>query len=232
MVAFIKAAFLVVVAEMGDKTQLLAMAMASKYTMAEVFVGVFIATVLNHGLAVIAGTYLAAVLPINLIKIVAAISFLNFGLWTLRGDKLEEEGNKKSKCGPILSVALAFFVAEMGDKTQLMTVTIAADLKEPIAILLGTTLGMMIADGIGIIGGVWMAKNIPESYIKWVAGLVFIIFGTRMLVECIPNNFLTPFVMILYITIMSLCVYCAGVKYAYSNQIERLMTKRKKDIKL
>ena len=227
MMAFIKAAFLVVVAEMGDKTQLLAMAMASKYTMAEVYIGVFIATVFNHALAVVAGSYLAAMLPMNLIKIVAAISFLNFGLWTLRGDKLEEEGSKKSKFGPIMSVALAFFIAEMGDKTQLMTVTIAADLKEPIAILLGTTLGMMIADGIGIVGGAWMSKNIPESYIKWISGFIFIIFGTRMLYNHTPNDFLTPFVMMLYIGVMILCIYFVGIKYAYSNQVKPSVTKRK-----
>lgn len=214
MLAFIKAAFFVVIAEMGDKTQLLAMAMASKYKVSEVFTGIFIATVFNHALAVVTGNYLAAVLPMEFIKIVAAVSFLNFGLWTLRGDKEEEEKSKKTKCFPVLSVALTFFLAEMGDKTQLMTLTIAADLKEPAAILLGSTLGMMVADSIGILGGAWMVKNIPENLVKWISGLIFIIFGTKMFYEYLPEHFLTPLSVMGYMGIMVLCIYLAGVKYA------------------
>ncbi len=198
MSLFIKAMLLVVVAEMGDKTQLLAIAMASKYKASKVMIGVFIATVLNHALAVMVGNYLNRFIDFNIIKIVAGISFLIFGLWTIRGDSLDEEENKKSKFGPIVTVAIAFFIAEMGDKTQLMTIAIAAESSKPLFILMGTTVGMLIADGIGILGGAWLAKNVSPSLIKWIAGIVFLIFGTLSLHSSLPSQFITPLNMIVY----------------------------------
>nr|WP_242878768.1 TMEM165/GDT1 family protein [Clostridium beijerinckii] len=164
MASFIKALLLVVVAEMGDKTQLLAMAMVSKYKAKQVLLGVLIATILNHALVAV-GSYLSSVIPMDLVKIIAAVSFLAFGLWTIRGDKLDDEENKKVKFGPIVTVAIAFFLAEMGDKTQLMTITIAAENQQPLFILMGTTVGMLIADGIGILGGAWMCTHISYIYI-------------------------------------------------------------------
>jgi putative Ca2+/H+ antiporter (TMEM165/GDT1 family) len=214
MASFIKALLLVVVAEMGDKTQLLAMAMASKYKAKQVMMGVFIATILNHALAVAVGSYLSSVIPMDIVKIVAAVSFLVFGLWTIRGDKLDDEENKKAKFGPIVTVAIAFFLAEMGDKTQLMTVTIAAENQQPFFILMGTTVGMLVADGIGILGGAWMAKHIPEVYIKWVAGLVFMFFGTLTLYSSLPSSLLGPFYIMMYLILLGALIYLVGVKFA------------------
>lgn len=219
MASFIKALLLVVVAEMGDKTQLLAMAMASKYKAKQVLIGVLIATVLNHALAVAVGSYLSALIPMDLIKIIAAVSFLAFGLWTIRGDKLDDEENKKVKFGPIVTVAIAFFLAEMGDKTQLMTITIAAENQQPLLILMGTTVGMLIADGIGILGGAWMCRHIPEVYIKWVAGVIFMFFGTLTLYNAVPATFLGPIYIILYLVVMGLLIYLFGVKLAYFGQV-------------
>jgi putative Ca2+/H+ antiporter (TMEM165/GDT1 family) len=218
MASFIKALLLVVVAEMGDKTQLLAMAMASKYKAKQVMIGVLIATILNHALAVAVGSYASTVIPMNLIKVIAAISFLAFGLWTIRGDKLDDEENKKSKFGPIITVAIAFFIAEMGDKTQLMTITIAAENQQPLLILMGTTVGMLVADGIGILGGAWMCKHIPEVYIKWVAGIVFMFFGTLTLYNSIPSAFVGPMYITLYLVVMAILIYIFGVKIAYFGQ--------------
>ncbi|MDF2513089.1 MAG: hypothetical protein K0S04_2955 [Herbinix sp.] len=212
---FITALLFVVVAEMGDKTQLLAMAMASKYKAGKVMLGVLIATVLNHALAVVLGSYLSRLVPMDVVKIVAAIAFVGFGLWTLRGDKLDGEDNKKSKFGPVVTVAIAFFFAEMGDKTQLMTITIAAKSVSPILVLMGTTAGMLVADGIGILGGAWMAKHVPEKYIKWGAGLVFIFFGTLTLYQAVPAFLLTPVCLILYFAVMALLIYLIGVKLTY-----------------
>ena len=219
MASFIKALLLVVVAEMGDKTQLLAMAMANKYKAKQVLIGVLIATVLNHALAVAVGSYVSNVIPMNLIKAIAAISFLVFGLWTIRGDKLDDEENKKAKFGPIVTVAIAFFIAEMGDKTQLMTITIAAENQQPVLILMGTTVGMLIADGIGILGGAWMCKHIPEVYIKWVAGIIFMFFGTLTLYNAIPATFLGPIYIVLYLIIMGILIYLFGVKLAYFGKV-------------
>lgn len=219
MASFIKALLLVVVAEMGDKTQLIAMAMASKYKVKHVMMGVLIATVLNHAMAVAVGSYLGNVIPMNIVKIVAAVSFLAFGLWTIRGDKLDEEDEKKVKFGPIVTVAIAFFMAEMGDKTQLMTVSIAAENSSPILILLGTTAGMLVADGIGVVGGAWMCKHVPESYIKWIAGIIFMFFGTLTLYNGLPATFLSPVYIILFLAVMGLLIYLFGVKFAYHGQL-------------
>lgn len=215
MAEFIKALLLVVVAEMGDKTQLLAMAMASKYKVKQVLIGVFVATILNHALAVAFGSYLSSIIPMNIVKIVAAIAFLIFGLWTLRGDKIDEEGEKKNRFGPIVTVAIAFFLAEMGDKTQLMTITISADSSQPIFILMGTTAGMLIADGIGIVGGAWMGKHIPEKLIKWAAGLIFILFGTITLYNTVPLSLINPLYIVLYFLVIGILIYFVGVKSAY-----------------
>lgn len=215
MTAFIKALLFVVVAEMGDKTQLLAMAMAGKYKAKQVLIGVFIATVFNHALAVAVGNYLSSLIPMDTIKIIAGISFLLFGLWTLRGDKIDEDDKKKSKFGPIVTVAIAFFIAEMGDKTQLMTIAISADYHQPLFVLMGTTTGMMIADGIGIIGGAWMCRHIPEKYIKWAAGLIFMFFGTLELYNLAPAFMKSPLYIISYLLIIGLLIYLVGVKFTY-----------------
>ncbi|ABR35200.1 TMEM165/GDT1 family protein [Clostridium beijerinckii] len=230
MASFIKALLLVVVAEMGDKTQLLAMAMVSKYKAKQVLLGVLIATILNHALAVAVGSYLNSVIPMDLVKIIAAVSFLAFVLWTIRGDKLDDEENKKVRFGPIVTVAIAFFLAEMGDKTQLMTITIAAENQQPIFILMGTTVGMLIADGIGILGGAWMCKHVPDIYIKWVAGVIFIFFGTLTLYNSVPTAFLGPLYIVLYLALMGLLIYLFGVKFAYFGQACDIAISRKDDL--
>lgn len=223
---FIKALLFVVVAEMGDKTQLLAMAMASKYRVKDVMLGVLAATILNHALAVGVGSYLSSVIPMDAVKIVAGVSFLAFGLWTLRGDKIDEEDKKKVKFGPIVTVGIAFFIAEMGDKTQLMTIAIAAEGSKPILTLLGTTTGMMIADGIGIIGGAWLCKHVPERYIKWGAGVIFMFFGTLSLYNSVPSTVKNLAGIGLYAVIMAGLIYLFGVKLAYKEQVCSLVPKK------
>jgi Predicted membrane protein len=217
---FITALLFVVVAEMGDKTQLLAMAMASKYKAGQVMLGVFIATIFNHALAVALGSCLGSVIPTDKIKIVAAVSFLVFGLWTLRGDRIDEDEKKKAKFGPVVTVAIAFFIAEMGDKTQLMTISIAAKSHLPLLVLMGTTTGMLIADGIGILGGAWMAKNVPDKYIKWGAGLIFLFFGVLTLYESVPTWLLNPVYIILFFLLLGFLIWLIGVKFAYNESTQ------------
>ncbi|SDN83642.1 TMEM165/GDT1 family protein [Acetanaerobacterium elongatum] len=177
--AFLFSVGAVVLAEMGDKTQLLAMAFATKYKASKVMLGVFIATVLNHALAVAVGNFITRFQSIQIwIQVIAAVSFIFFGLWTIRGDKLDGEDQKPSRFGPILTVGIAFFIAEMGDKTQLATIAIATKFPAaPVGILMGTTTGMLIADGIGIIIGVVLCKRIPERTVKLVSAAAFILFG-------------------------------------------------------
>ena len=177
MTAFIASFMFVVLAEMGDKTQLLAMAFAARYSASKVLLAVFIATLVNHTLAVAAGRFLTKVIPMDIISFFAAFSFIIFGLWTIRGDKLEGQDKKESRFGPVATVAIAFFLVEMGDKTQLATISLAVKYQSAISVLMGTTLGMVIADAIGIIAGIVMRKHIPEKIIKWISAIVFVLFG-------------------------------------------------------
>lgn len=226
MAIFIKALFLVVAAEMGDKTQLLAMVMAGKYKVKQVMLGVFVATVLNHAFAVAVGSCLGAFIPIKLIQIIAAVLFLLFGLWTLRGDKVDDdEVEHKAKFGPVITVAIAFFLAEMGDKTQLMTITLSAQNSNPLFILMGSTTGMMIADGIGIVAGAWLFKHIPEVYIKWCAGIIFMAFGTFTLYKSLPSEILNVTNISIFALVILILVYFVGVKFAYHGQVNKAASK-------
>ena len=191
MTAYITSLVFVVLAEMGDKTQLLAMAFASRYRWQTVMFAVFVATLLNHLLAVVAGSVLTNIVPLQYIQIAGATSFILFGLWTLRGDELKDE-DKKFKYSPFWTVAIAFFIAEMGDKTQLATVALATRFDSIIQVWLGTTCGMVIADALGIIVGIVMGKKIPERVVKWFAAFVFIIFGVLGIYSASPKSFWTP----------------------------------------
>jgi len=179
LVAFLFSVGAVTLAEMGDKTQLLAMAFATKYKASKVLLGVFLATVLNHALAVAVGNFITKFSSVQTwIQGIAAISFIFFGLWTIRGDKLEGEENRETRFGAVMTVAIAFFIAELGDKTQLATIALATRFpSDPVGILMGTTTGMLIADAVGICVGVVMCKRIPERTIKLISAGVFILFG-------------------------------------------------------
>ncbi|ABZ82842.1 putative membrane protein [Heliomicrobium modesticaldum Ice1] len=176
MEAFWASTIFVVLAEMGDKTQLLGMAFATRYKAATVLAGVFVATLLNHFLAVALGDYLTAFVPMETVQLAAAISFIFFGLWTIRGDELEGE-DEKEYFGPFLTVTIAFFIAEMGDKTQLASVALAAKYHNLIPVWMGTTTGMMISNVIGILIGVVLGKKIPERIVKYASAAIFILFG-------------------------------------------------------
>jgi putative Ca2+/H+ antiporter (TMEM165/GDT1 family) len=184
MTAFLTSLAFVVLAEMGDKTQLLAMAFAARIRWQTVLWAVFWATAANHLFAVLAGNYLTQIFPMRSIEIAAASSFILFGLWTLRGDKLEDE-DKRNRFSPFWTVAIAFFLAEMGDKTQLATVALAADFRTVVPVWSGTTTGMLIADAVGIVIGVVLHKRLPEKQIKWFAAGTFILFGVWGLYEAL-----------------------------------------------
>ncbi|OPY00519.1 MAG: hypothetical protein A4E60_02246 [Syntrophorhabdus sp. PtaB.Bin047] len=191
MSVYLASVIFVVLAEMGDKTQLLAMAFASRYRWQTVLWGVFVATLVNHFLAVVAGSYLTRFVPMQYIQIAASASFILFGLWTIRGDTLEGE-DKRFNFSPFWTVAVAFFFAEMGDKTQLATVALATKYSNIIVVWFGTTTAMIIADAIGIIIGIVMGKRIPERFVKWFAAIIFMLFGAIGLYQYLPKNLLTP----------------------------------------
>jgi len=189
--AFLASLAFVVLAEMGDKTQLLAMAFACKFRWQTVMWGVFVATAANHLLAAAAGNYLASVVPLAYINSAAAVSFIIFGLWTIRGDTLRDE-DKRYNFSPFWTVTVAFFMAEMGDKTQLATIALAVEYNTVITVWMGTTIGMIISNAVGIIVGNVMGRRIPERFIKWTAALVFIAFGVYGLYENLPKHVWSP----------------------------------------
>lgn len=206
MMAYIASLVFVVLAEMGDKTQLLAMAFAARYRWQTVMWGIFAATLVNHLFAVLLGNYLTSVIPLRYIQVIAAASFVLFGLWTLRGDTLNNE-DKRFKYSPFWTVAVAFFFAEMGDKTQLATVALATRYDSIVQIWLGTTTGMLIADAIGIIFGIVLGKKIPDRLIKWFAAIIFILFGCLGLYGSLPETVLTAPVVIGGILFIVLSIY-------------------------
>lgn len=216
--ALLKAFLFVLVAEMGDKTQLLAMACASKYKLKQVTAGIFAATVVLNGLAVLIGTYLGNYIRFDYVQFVAAFMFIGFGLWSLKPEEKEEEVpegeacsvKNENKLGPIITVGTTFFLAELGDKTQIMTLTFAAQAKAPILVLIGATLGMMVADTLGIVGGALISKYLPETYVKLGAAFIFIIFGITTLYGVIPSAYITITNQIIFYVVLAILIYFIG----------------------
>ena len=157
---------MIFLSELGDKTQLLAMAFATKYPWKKVMFGILVATILNHFVAIAAGIYLHSFIPKDIVELVASIAFIVFGLWILKDDELGNEA-EKNHFSIFWTVAIAFFLAEMGDKTQLATVALSAQIgADMLSILVGTTLGMLVADGLGILLGATLHKYVPDRVIK------------------------------------------------------------------
>lgn len=189
---FLSSTFAVLVAEMGDKTQLLGMAFATIFSWQSVLAGVFVATVANHWFAVWIGQMLTGWITPSVLQLLSAALFIFFGLWTLWGDTLDSKSLAKSKRGPFLTVAIAFFFAEMGDKTQILTLVLATENPQSfLTVWGGSTTGMMISNGIGILIGIILGKQIPARVVQWCSAILFISFGTYTLFQRIPQTYLT-----------------------------------------
>ena len=191
---FIACAGFVTLNEMGDKTQLLAMAFATRMKFLKVMLGVLIATVLNHALAVTVGTLLARVPGWQgWIQLIAASLFIIFGLWALVPDKADDASAGKSRFGDVATVAAGFFIAEMGDKTQLATIALSAKYPQiPVLVLAGTTTGMLIADGLGIFVGNILNRKLPDHAMKFITSAAFILFGLISLWQSLGMFRLSP----------------------------------------
>lgn len=198
---FIKAFFLIFAAEMGDKTQIIAMTFATQYKVKEVLIGVFLGVFLNHGIAILLGRYLSRLIPMDWVQMIAGFMFVIFGLLALREEELEDNEGKKA-FGPIITVALAFFVGELGDKTQLTAMTLSAEGNHPLFILLGTTLGMIGTSGLGIFVGSKLGEKIPDVFIKIISSIVFVFFGTLKLYNWVPDRFINIFYLSTYLLII------------------------------
>ncbi len=185
MPSFVWSFCLIALAEMGDKTQLVALSFATKFKPIKVLTGIFIGTIVVHLFSVIIGERVSALIPLYYLKMLIGLSFIGFGIWTLRGDSCKENGKKRNRLGPVMTVAIAFFLAELGDKTQLATISLAAQYHSFLGVWLGSTFGMVAADGIAIVIGVIAGKKLPEKLIKYISAAIFIIFGALIIIEAV-----------------------------------------------
>jgi putative Ca2+/H+ antiporter (TMEM165/GDT1 family) len=173
------------VAELGDKSQLMAMTFATRFKTMPVLIGITVATAVVHLVSVGIGYGLGAAIPTGWISLIAGIAFLGFGGWTLRGDSLtdDEKGKAERSTGSaIWAVGGAFFLAELGDKTMLATITLATQ-HGWFGVWIGSTVGMVAADALAILVGRYLGKHLPEKVIKYGAAALFAIFGIWLIAE-------------------------------------------------
>ncbi|GKX31599.1 hypothetical protein SH1V18_40790 [Vallitalea longa] len=202
---FIKAFGLIFIAEMGDKTQILAMAFATRYKVKSVLMGIFFGALLNHGLAVLLGSYLCRFIPVETLQMIAGFAFVGFALWTLKIEEDDEEEEKKRMSfGPVLTVAMAFFIGELGDKTQLTAITLSAEASYPLLILMGSVSAMIVTGGLGIFVGRKLGNRIPEFAIKLLAASIFMIFGVTKLFATVPSEYLNPVYVIIFFLVVGI----------------------------
>ncbi len=168
---------------MGDKTQLLALVLSARFQRPiPLIAGIAIATAVNHALAAWFGSWLAESLPRDVLLLGQAASFLAFGLWALRADQLDEAKLRWSM-SPFLATLVLFFIAECGDKTQFATVALAARFGMPLAVTLGTTAGLVLANAPVVVLGHRFFNRLPLATLRSAAALLFIAFGIMALVE-------------------------------------------------
>ncbi len=175
------------VAELGDKSQLMALTFATRYRAWPVVAGITIATSVVHLVSVAVGYGLGTALPTGWIALAAAVAFLVFGAWTLRGDRLsDDEQSRAARTGGsvLLAVTVAFFLAELGDKTMLATVTLATQYGW-FGTWLGSTVGMVVADALAIVVGRQLGRRLPERVIAVGAAMLFFVFGLWLGVEAV-----------------------------------------------
>jgi len=173
------------VAELGDKSQLMALAFAARYRAAPVLVGITLATAVVHALSVAVGVVMEAQLPTRAINVAAGIAFFGFAAWTIRGDRLgdadEARASRRARSA-VAAASVAFFLAELGDKTMLATITLATT-EGALATWAGSTAGMVAADALAIVAGNRLGARFPERWIRRAAALSFVVFGGLLLAE-------------------------------------------------
>ncbi|WP_213455988.1 TMEM165/GDT1 family protein [Rhizomonospora bruguierae] len=175
------------VAELGDKSQLMALTFATRFRAAPVLIGITAATALVHLVSVGIGYGLGAALPTAWISLLAGLAFVAFGAWTLRGDRLteEEKGRAERTSGSvILAVGGAFFLAELGDKTMLATITLATQ-HGWFGTWIGSTVGMVAADALAILVGRLLGRRLPERVIRYGAAALFFVFGIVLSIDAL-----------------------------------------------
>ena len=178
MEAFLVSTGIVALAEIGDKTQLLAFILAAKFRKpAPIILGSLAATLANHGFAGALGEWITSLLGPEILRWVLGISFIGMAIWTLIPDEFDEKDARIARFGVFGTTLFAFFMAEMGDKTQIATVALAAQYHALAAVVSGTTLGMMIANVPAVLLGDRIAHRLPVKLVHRLAAAIFAILG-------------------------------------------------------
>ena len=178
--AFLVSTSVVALAEMGDKTQLLSLILAARYRKPlPIIFEILAATLLNHAMAGALGAWLSSLMSPTTLSWVMAAAFIGMGLWILVPDKLDEDdvALPKKQMGVFFATLSAFFLAEMGDKTQFATIALAAQYSDVFTVVLGTTLGMMMANAPAVYLGNRFAQRLPTKIVHIVAAVIFIVIG-------------------------------------------------------
>jgi putative Ca2+/H+ antiporter (TMEM165/GDT1 family) len=175
----------VALAEMGDKTQLLAFLLAARFKKpVPIILGILLATIVNHGFAGALGAWITSLLSPNTLGWILGISFIAMAIWTLKPDEIEEDEAKiAGRFGVFGATTITFFLAEMGDKTQIATVALAANYSSVILVVIGTTLGMMIADVPAVFIGTKFAQKVSMRLVHGIAAAVFAVLGVITLLN-------------------------------------------------
>ncbi|MDB5699280.1 MAG: hypothetical protein JWN69_2084 [Alphaproteobacteria bacterium] len=184
MEAFLTSIAVVTLAEIGDKTQLLAIVLATRFKRPlPIIAGIFAATVANHFLAALVGSQAASFLDGPWFRYLIAASFIAMAIWALIPDKLDDMADKPPRFGAFVTTLIAFFLVEMGDKTQIATVALGARFNQLVPVTMGTTLGMMIANVPAVFLGNELIKRVPLQIVRTVAALLFLAIGLWLLAQ-------------------------------------------------
>ncbi|WP_300752089.1 TMEM165/GDT1 family protein [Janthinobacterium sp.] len=182
MEAFFISTGIVGLAEIGDKTQLLAFLLAAKFRKPlPIVLAILAATIVNHAFAAAVGAWITSMLGPDVLRWVLGVSFLVMAAWTLIPDKIDEDDTKLAKYGVFLTTLIAFFMAEMGDKTQVATVALAARYHDVVSVVLGTTVGMMLANVPAVYLGDRIANKVSLPLVHGIAAIVFAVLGVATL---------------------------------------------------
>ena len=182
MEAFLISTGIVALAEIGDKTQLLAFILAAKFRKpVPIIVGILVATLVNHGFAGAVGSWITTLIGPETLRWILGVSFIAMAAWTLIPDKFDEEDAKLARFGVFGTTLVAFFLAEMGDKTQVATIALAAQYQSLVTVVAGTTFGMMLANVPAVIMGDRIADKMPVKLVHRIAAAIFAVLGVATL---------------------------------------------------
>ncbi len=183
--AFLSSTAVVALAEIGDKTMLLAIVLAARLRAPwAILAGILVATLANHALAALVGSQVAGLLQAEWFRVAVALGFIAMAAWTLVPDKLDEDENTvRSTGGAFLTTLISFFLVEMGDKTQIATIALAAHYQSVLVVAAGTTLGMMLANGPAVFLGEAIERRVSMKLTRTLAALLFLVLGLWQLAE-------------------------------------------------